>query len=149
MLRKLVLTALAVATAAGVALAGAPQASAAVVNRFQLARTTQCLDGYVGYPGNDVYVTGCNTGNFQRWRWSGTGGETQLVSVATGKCAAQAGLGIDLVACQATARLQRWVVSGSQIKKAGTNYCVGRTGPNQVGLVTCNAGDVYQQWART
>lgn len=136
-----------------VAVVNAAPASADTDNPFQLVGTTLCLDGYVGHFPDDVYITGCNGGNFQLWRWGGsTAAQTRLQSRATGKCAQQAGLAADLATCHSTATAQRWYVRGlstsTQIQKAGTNLCLARTGPDDVGLRACNDTSYQRFWNR-
>lgn len=120
-----------------------PASASVFTNRFRAAGTTLCLDGYATRPVSDIYVTGCNTGPFQRWRWDNVG-ETWMQSQAAGTtCMQQAGTQVDLVACRLVPA-QYWVVELPRIRKWGTNLCLTRQAPH-VRLTTCN-GSIYQQW---
>ena len=150
-LSRVVPAALAAIAAAGLSVAAAQPASAAVTWQFQGSGTSSCLDGFDGHREGDVYITGCNTGRFQKFRWVGSfGRQTQLVSDATGQCAWQEGLTAGLTTCNGSPS-QVWVVSGSAsraiIKKNGTNYCLTRLGTTNVRLQTCD-GNRYQDWVR-
>lgn len=158
MMRKSLSSLVVGALVAVIVLANASSASAApITSTFQLVGTTICLDGYVGHYPDDVYATGCNGGNFQRWIWGGHTGETKLESVAVrGKCQQRAGNAVDLVTCHATAPIQRWqmLVSSTyvvRIKKVGTGspgLCIVRTGPDDVGLRGCDDSSYQRYWDR-
>lgn len=52
-------------------------ADGVVLTRFKNYDTHWCLDYYAAkHPGddNDVYATGCNSGDFQKWYWNNTPG---------------------------------------------------------------------------
>lgn len=146
---RLVPAALAVVAAAGLSVAAAQPAAAAVTWKFQGIRTTHCLDGYVGHAFGDVYHTGCNDGAFQNFRWVGSfGRQTQLVSNQSNKCATKAGVTVSLAACNGSPS-QVWVVSGSAsrliIRDPSQGRCLTRLGTTNVRLQTCDNSD-YQAW---
>lgn len=70
MVRKLLLSLMVGALVAVMALVNASSASAVGINsKFALVSTPRppCLDGFDGYDyRSDVYITACNTGNFQK-----------------------------------------------------------------------------------
>ncbi|MCR3751296.1 RICIN domain-containing protein [Lentzea californiensis] len=149
---RLVPAALAVVAAAGLSVAAAQPAAAAVTWKFQSVNTPTCLDGYVGHPYGDVYHTGCNDGAFQNFRWVGSfGRQTQLVSNQSNRCAAQAGDSVSLAGCNGSPS-QVWVVSGSatrlSVRHLSSGKCLTRLGMTNVRLQPCDSGVVYQQWKR-
>lgn len=150
-LSRFVPAALAVAAAAGMSVAAAQPASAAVTWKFQGTSTSHCLDGFVGHPFGDVYHTGCNDGAFQNFRWVGSfGRQTQLVSNQSNKCAAKSGENVSLATCNGSPS-QVWVVSGSAsrlvIRDPALGKCLTRLGDTNVRLKPCD-NSVYQAWFR-
>lgn len=125
----------------GFVVVGASPASAAI-SRFK--GSGMCLDGFNGRADGEVYVTGCNTGNFQRFDWSGSfTGKTRLRSQAVaGYCVQNAGSRVNLEPCSA-AQLQEWEVqgrSGSLVIRQN-NLCLARAlgeNPNRVIMQACN-----------
>lgn len=128
--------------------AASPASATVSIDRFQAVGTTLCLDGYSTRQTSDIYVTGCNTGPFQKWRWDNVG-ETWLDSQASGQgCMQWTGGYIQLEPCRLIPA-QYWVVALPQIKKDGTNLCLGRLGGQNSHVVVerCN-GLINQQWRR-
>ncbi|MEU0878874.1 ricin-type beta-trefoil lectin domain protein [Lentzea sp. NPDC005914] len=153
MLRRFVSTALTLMAAAGLVMAGVSPASAAVVNRFWGVSPNVCLDAYNGHPDGEVYVTGCNSGNFQRFAWANTfTGTTTLRSQAqTSYCVQNAGSRVNLEPCS-SAGYQRWEIRGNigkLIIRQG-NLCLARalgTTPNRVIMQGCSIPG--SDWALT
>jgi len=146
MLRRFVSTALTLMAAAGLVMAGVSPASAVVVNRFWGVSPNVCLDGYNGHADGEVYVTGCNSGAFQRFAWSNSfTGTTQLRSQAQTSYCVQKATGanrVNLEPC-GSASLQQWEIRGnigSLIIRQG-NLCLARalgSTPNRVIMQGCS-----------
>lgn len=138
--RRLGAAVLAFAAVLGLVVVGASPASA-VVRRF--TGSGMCLDGYNGRADGEVYVTGCNTGAFQKFDWSGSfTGTTRLRSQGVpGYCVQNAGSRVNLEPC-GSASLQFWEVrgrAGSLIIRQG-NLCLARAlgdNPNRVIMQGC------------
>ncbi|MFS8104745.1 RICIN domain-containing protein [Lentzea alba] len=145
MFRKIGSAVLTVVAAAGLLMVAASPASAAV-NRFWGVSPSVCLDGYNGHADGEVYVTGCNSGAFQKFDWSGSfTGTTRLRSQGVAGHCVQKAAGanrLNLEPCS-SASLQLWEVrgnTGSLIIRQG-NLCVAQalgSTPSRVIMQGCS-----------
>lgn len=151
MVRRIVSAALALVAAAGLAVVAASPASAAT-HRFAQGTTNLCLDGFNGHRFADIYVTGCNSGNFQKFVWSGTfGARTQLRSLGVANhCVQNAGDRAMLEPCR-NIPAQTWEVQGRAgslvIRAAGLTRCLTWTGGDDREKVTMQpCGTLGSAW---
>ncbi|MFJ7212967.1 hypothetical protein [Amycolatopsis sp. NPDC098790] len=131
----------AVASVAGMAAAAAPATAAAGYN-FVTPSGTSCLDGYDKRPVSEVYTTGCNGGDFQRWKYLGFNTKTYLYSYGAVFCIKKVGSAVTLDYCNSADSNVYWLVqgrTGSLVIRsfADPNVCLTRAGTN-VDVGPCN-----------
>ncbi|RSN22415.1 hypothetical protein DMC61_33690 [Amycolatopsis sp. WAC 04169] len=144
MVRRIVGSALALVASVGLSIVAASPASAAT-NSFATPSGTGCLDGYNNRPGSEVYTTGCNGGNFQRFNYLGFNRRTQLASAGVaGHCIQSVASAVKLEPCRSGTGTQFWLVQGrpgSLVIRSDANprVCLNRAGAN-VDVGPCDLG---------
>jgi hypothetical protein len=142
-----------IATVAAVVLSlgllSTPAQAAGTTTRFQNQVGGVCLDFRADY---GPYVTGCNTGDYQKWSWTtGAGFMTPLRQVATRLCLGLRYGQLKMLQCVAGDQEQGWYVrytAGSSIPiivNAYNDKCLAQGAERRVSVATCTGGN-SQRW---
>ncbi|MFJ2605667.1 RICIN domain-containing protein [Streptomyces sp. NPDC091279] len=147
-MRLIRLAAVGTGVALAVGLSGTPASAASATNRFEnQAEHLKCLDYRADW---GVYVTGCNSGAYQKWTWNNTSGRaTALRQVATRACLTVRGGKVAMKPCASADRAALWKVvrssAGAQIKNNANGTCLGRMANDHVNVARCTGG-TSQRW---
>lgn len=147
--RKTFQAALPVLTVLILVLGTTPASAVAVETSFRNYAAGQCLDYRADW---GVYVTGCNGGNYQKWRWNTHNAPTPIRQIATGKCLMLLYSIVTLETCNDGEPLQWWWVQpngAGQIPFIKSDYngrCVEWVGGRTVGPERCESGNGSQRW---
>ncbi|MEV6840536.1 RICIN domain-containing protein [Streptomyces sp. NPDC051133] len=141
------LAAVGVGIVLAVGLSSGPANAASVTTRFEnQVEPLKCLDFRAD---RGVYVTGCNSGDYQKWIWSRTPDFTALRQVATRLCLTLRNGQVTMKPCAAADKAALWSVietpNGTQLVNSVSGTCLARLANDNVHVARCTFGD-SQRW---
>ena len=130
-------------------LTSTPASAAPVTTRFEnQVAPLKCLDYYAA---RGIYLTSCNSGDFQEWIWNNDPDSvTALRQVASRLCLTLRNDQLAMKPCAAADEAARWFITsstpgGRMIQNTVSGKCLARMGDEFVSTAACIGGP-SQRW---